>query len=392
MNDSFLDIDYVRINKHTELAGGDVFLTKRDTGNGGIVSVLSDGLGSGVKANVLATLTATLAAGCIGGRISIERTAEVITNSLPTCSIRGLSYATFTIIDIDNSGFTRVIEYDNPPFLLLRNGEEVPVAKKEIAVDNEKGRKLLLVSSFNLLPEDRIAVFSDGVTQSGIGTSALPLGWQQQNAAAWITKSVRQNPKISSRRLAEQVTAKSTQNDIYEPKDDITCAVIYARKPRKLLIATGPPFDRDRDRELSRRIASYEGKKIINGGTTANIVSRELNREVTTDRQDNRDDLPPVSSMQGIDLVTEGIYTLSRALELLESGQLTSNGPPNGATAIIDHILESDIIDFLVGAGINIEHRTVYSDHRLESRERTVTRLEEFLKDRMFKEVRVEYI
>ena len=58
MNNIFIDVDYAQIYKHGQKIGGDVFLLSRNPENNQIVSTLSDGLGSGVKANVLASLTA----------------------------------------------------------------------------------------------------------------------------------------------------------------------------------------------------------------------------------------------------------------------------------------------------------------------------------------------
>ena len=44
----------------------------------------------------------------------VDRIAEIIMNTLPVCSERRISYSTFTIVDIENSGSANVLEYDNP--------------------------------------------------------------------------------------------------------------------------------------------------------------------------------------------------------------------------------------------------------------------------------------
>ncbi|MCK7530503.1 MAG: hypothetical protein MZV63_05395 [Marinilabiliales bacterium] len=36
--------------------------------------------------------------------------------------------------------------------------------------------------------------------------------------------------------------------DNYEAKDDISCAILYFREPRKLLICSGPPYDEEKDK------------------------------------------------------------------------------------------------------------------------------------------------
>ncbi|MFO7849099.1 MAG: SpoIIE family protein phosphatase [Spirochaetia bacterium] len=391
MNNCFLDIDYARINKKTQQVGGDVFLSRKDKAEGRSVSVLSDGLGSGIKANVLATLTTSMAAGCIEGMISIERTAEVIMNSLPVCSKRKISYATFTIIDIDFTGNTRIIEYDNPPFLLIRKGELVETPKKRITFNGTEKRNTIYSSSFQLQENDRIVVFSDGVPQSGIGNKAFPLGWEFSPAAEWILGVLGKKPALSARELSRAVVNRSVQNDIYTARDDITCAVLHARRPRKILIVSGPPLHAERDRELTDRVTGFQGKIIICGGTTANIISRELGRKIKTDITSLDSELPPTSKMEGIDLVTEGIFTLERTAKLLEQEEHRIR-EKNGATEIIELLRESDEIEFLVGTRINNAHQDPNIPVGLEIRRNIVSRIGKILTEKLLKEVKVSYI
>ncbi len=392
MHNCFLDIDYARINKKSQRAGGDVFLSRKSDTDGRVVSVLSDGLGSGIKANVLATLTTTLAAGCIAGSLSIERTAEVIMRSLPECSERKISYATFTIIDIEYDGSTRIIEYDNPGYLLLRDGKLLTPEKKMITVNSPNGRNSLYFSFIKLQSGDRIVMYSDGVPQSGIGNRELPLGWETERANDWIVKKIAGQPDISSRELSKAVVNRAVRNDIYIPRDDITCAVIFARQPRKLMVVTGPPLDSARDSELAGMVKSFPGKMIVSGGTTANIISRELGRKVRTDLSRLDEDLPPTAQMDGIDLVTEGIFTLARTAELLESGEYRSMRRQNGASQIIDLLLDSDEINFVVGTRINNAHQDPNVPVGLEIRRNIVNRIGKCLSDKLLKEVNISYI
>ena len=57
----FLEVDFAQRRKHTEHICGDAFQSQRVDGSDRILAVLSDGLGSGVKANILATMTASMA-------------------------------------------------------------------------------------------------------------------------------------------------------------------------------------------------------------------------------------------------------------------------------------------------------------------------------------------
>src|SRR4051794_25314957 len=129
---SFIEVDHCHRAKHGQMISGDIFLSESVKQDGRIVSVLSDGLGSGVKASVLATMTATMALKFTASAMDIRRSAEIIMDTLPICSKRKVSYSTFTVVDMECSGRTRIIEHGNPPCLLIRPGGELDVNKTEV--------------------------------------------------------------------------------------------------------------------------------------------------------------------------------------------------------------------------------------------------------------------
>src|SRR4029079_2031283 len=122
---------------------------------GRIVSVLSDGLGSGIKASVLATMTATMALKFAASPIDIRSSAEIIMDTLPICSVRKISYSTFTVVDIAGSGETRIIEPGNPPFILIRPDGELVITKNELRPERWHDR-VIHYSNFDVRREDRI--------------------------------------------------------------------------------------------------------------------------------------------------------------------------------------------------------------------------------------------
>ena len=67
----FLEVDYSQRCKKGKAVSGDVFTSTR-MGDDSVVTVLADGLGSGIKANVLATLTAKMAAGFVTNDMNIK--------------------------------------------------------------------------------------------------------------------------------------------------------------------------------------------------------------------------------------------------------------------------------------------------------------------------------
>ena len=116
----FIEVDCQQKSFEGERICGDVFLSGKVKEENRIVAVLSDGMGHGVKASVLGTMTATMALNFTKEHKEPQKTAEIIMKTLPVCSVRKMSYSTFTIIDVEYNGDTTILEYDNPRCLLIR--------------------------------------------------------------------------------------------------------------------------------------------------------------------------------------------------------------------------------------------------------------------------------
>ncbi|MBE0637480.1 MAG: SpoIIE family protein phosphatase [Bacteroidales bacterium] len=358
-----------------------------------IVAVLSDGMGHGVKANMLATLTATMALNFTEEHKDFGKIAEIIMKTLPVCSVRKISYATFTIVDIEVGGVVNILEYDNPETFIVRNNEVFEPGWQCIILDSEKGRgKELRSCSFTPEKEDRIVFCSDGITQSGMGSESLPFGWEREHLIEFVLNETKQNKFISARDLGERVVKKAIQNDNFMPKDDTSCAVIYFREPRKMLICTGPPFEEENDKVYARKVAGFEGKKVLCGATTGDIISREWGKEIEDTFDFIDPDLPPVSHMEGVDLVTEGILTLTKVSNLLKDYNQNTVLDKGPAGLIVNMILKSDEIDFIVGTRINIAHQDPSLPVELEIRRTVVKRIATTLEEKFLKEVKIEFI
>jgi hypothetical protein len=387
---SYIEVDHCQAAKHGQLVSGDVFLCQKIKEEERAIAVLSDGLGSGIKASVLANLTATMALKYTSSFMDIKRSAETIMNTLPICSARKISYSTFTIVDLHGSGSVRIIEYDNPPFLLVRESREVPVESSQIALESWHDR-VLRYSSFKVHLGDRIVFFSDGVTQAGVGEFRTPLGWGRDAVAGFILRQTAADDRISARELAHQLVSEANRLDGFAAKDDTTAGVIYFRQPRRLLVITGPPFSTSRDWELAELAETFPGRKVICGGTTANIVSRLLRREIRMDLSGYDAEIPPAARMDGIDLITEGTLTLGRVAALLETGTAGAAGPSNAATRLAAMLLDSDVVDFAVGTRINQAHQDPYIPVELDLRRNVVKKIASLLEQRFLKEVHLQY-
>ena len=391
--DFYIEVNSQQRNHDGERICGDVFLYRYVKEEDRVIAVLSDGMGHGLKANILATLTATMALNFAQEHKEVDRIAEIIMNTLPVCSERKIAYSTFTIIDIESAGKVNILEYDNPLTIILRGTQIFDPSWKNIVLDKGKhAGKILRNCTFTPVREDRIIFCSDGASQSGMGSEPYPFGWERDNIAVYSASLVRNEPTISAMALAGKIVTMAHKNDSYKARDDISCAAVYFREPRKLLICTGPPYEKEKDIELAQKVKEFAGKVILSGGTTADIVARELGRKIVDELIFEDPELPPESFLEGIDLVTEGILTLQKVNEILKSYNNSVRLGKGPADKIVKLIMESDEIHFIIGTRINIAHQDPSLPVDLEIRRTVVKRIARLLEEKWLKKVSFEYI
>lgn len=386
----FIDIDCHQIKKYNQNAFGDYFVSKRYPDEGKLIAVLSDGLGSGIKANILSCMTATMLLKFVEKEeIPIRRAAEIVMNALPVCKVRKISYSTFSVIDVNDDGIAKIVEEGNPEFLWIRNNEVMTPSFETIPSKTFKNRCL---KSYKIKLElgDRLIFCSDGVTQCGLGNEKLKLGLRREGLIEMVLKKLEQNPDISSSDLSSYIIRQTVNIETNrKPKDDISACVLYFRQPRTSLIFTGPPFNQKMDADYAQEFKDFGGKKAICGGTTANLISRELNLPITMDKEISIGKLPSCSYMNGVDLVTEGILTLTEVLERLEDGNWDID---NAAGKLIKFLLDSDCINFMVGAKLNQAHYNPALPVEIEIRKNIIKKMAIVLQDKYFKKVNIQYM
>lgn len=347
----FFEIATAQLIKHGEELCGDTIITSKskEVTN----CILSDGLGSGVKANILSTLTANIISVMLKNECRIDDAVETIMETLPTCQIRQLAYSTFSLGQFYTNGHCHLVEYDNPPVIFLRNDKLHDI---DYNIHKIKG-KLIKEVELKIQDGDIFVFMSDGEVHAGIG-GMWNLGWGWDRIVEFTERIAAKG--MNSESIAFELT--NVANELYaeKPGDDTSVIVVKARRKRLLTVFVGAPKDKSRDSEIVESFMSREGEKIICGGTTGNIVSRYLKKEIEVDLTTITDGIPPIGKLPEITLCTEGIITISNALKKLQSNPTyrSLKRKRDGVSLLIKELLEADEITFMVGQAMNSAHQT----------------------------------
>jgi len=386
----YIDTNFRSLNKHNEELCGDKVEIIRNENS--VVVVLADGLGSGVKANILATLTAKIIGTIMANGLDIDQAVETIANTLPVCRERGIAYSTFSILQIFNTGNGYLVEFDNPSVFRMKQGRIMNI---DTTVRMISG-KTIKESRFNVAPGDMFIMVSDGVIHAGIGQK-LNLGWRWENVAEYLQQSYKSD--MAAKEMTRLLISKCDHLYAQEPGDDATVATICIRRPVKLNVMVGPPVDAQEDHNIVCTFMASEGKKVVCGGTTSQIVARELGKEIRTNFDYYTPSVPPTADIEGINLTTEGVLTLSKALEYIkscESSEITmqhffETDARDGASKLAKILLEeSTNIHFIVGRAMNPAHQNPESPLNLSLKLNLVEKIADSLR-KMGKEVSLEY-
>lgn len=374
-----IDVAWKSLNKKGEELCGDKVVTVRTADS--TIAVLADGLGSGVKANILATLTSTICATMVREGASVADVVSTIVNTLPVCSVRKVAYATFSILEIKDSGEGYLAEFDNPFCIYIRDGQRMEF-KCEY---NEYSGKGVYETRFQALPGDVITIVSDGVIYAGVGES-LNFGWTWEHVVKWLLNATALD--MSAPRLAAALS--DTVNDLYmkKPGDDSTVLVAEVTPHRVVNMLAGPPKEKADDERMVRDYMRSQGKKVICGGTSANIVARVLNRKIRTSMTYSDPSIPPIGFIEGVDLVTEGVLTLTRTLDILQeycekdadSYYFHRIDEENGAAMLARLLLEDCThLKLFIGTAINPAHQNPNLPADLSIKLKLIDRLAELM-------------
>lgn len=389
MNDLCVDIGYKSINHVGEqLCGDHVDVVKQDENS--TVIVLADGLGSGVKASILSTLTAKIISTMMAAGLPIDECVATIAATLPVCSVRGVAYSTFTIMHMLNNETAELIQYDNPQVIVLRDGMNYEYPKTEVTIDGKK----IFKSSIRLLEGDIFIAMSDGCPHAGIGLS-YNFGWKREDIITFMEAMAPTN--LTAKNMATMLVDACDELYGKQPGDDATACVVKVRRRVPMNLLFGPPWNPDDVNRMMSLFFSKEGKHIICGGTTSTLAAEYLGRPIVPNLTSERSDIPPTASLEGADLVTEGVITINKVVEyardyLTENVQYEHwNFKQDGASLICQLLFEEATdINFYVGRAINPAHQNPDLPINFNIKMNLVEELSRCLKE-MGKRIKVSY-
>ena len=389
MNDLCADIGYNSLYKYGEqLCGDHVDVIEQDGGDS--IVVLADGLGSGVKASILSTLTAKIISTMMAENIELTECVRTIAETLPVCSERGVAYSTFTIIRILDNRAAEIIEYDNPAVIFARDGKNASLDRAESSIEG----KTIYRSRVSLQEGDVFIAMSDGCIHAGVGMS-LNFGWERDDIAKYMEDLYAVG--YTGKTLCTILLDKCYELYGGQPGDDTTACVVRIRKREPMNLLIGPPRDRDDCDKMMSLFFNKPGKHIVCGGTTSSIAAKYLHQPLVPEMNSADPEVPPTATIEGVDLVTEGVITMNKVLTYAQD-YLADNESYNdwsckrdGASRIARLLFEEATdINFYVGRAVNPAHQNPDLPINFNIKMRLVDELAGCRK-RMGKRIKVSY-
>ena len=331
--------------KHGQLVCGDACICERD--ERGTVVIICDGIGSGMYANIAAVSCVARLKELLNRDVSLRAAAEMVAASMHKAREAEIPFSAFSAASISQDGHFNIYTYESPPPVRITDGSAQ-------ALDPDfytAGYEVVGEVSGTLDIGDSLVLFSDGVSQAGLG-HGYAWGIGSEGVAAFIDKELAGGKKPTELPGSINAMAASVSGGSYE--DDATCVLIHCREATQLTLLTGPPSRAAKDSEYVRDFMAMPGAKAVCGSTTTEIVARELKREARLCPVDASLGSPPEYLIDGIDMVTEGAVMLNQAYNLLD--EPAENLTDGVVERLCKLMLKADAVHFMLGGAGNVAH------------------------------------
>ena len=303
-------------------------------------AILASSAQGGAEGAAQATVTAERALEMLQAGDAPDRVAETLLVAPP-----GGEEVTFSILQVLGGDQAHLVECEALPLCLIRRGEVefLPLSEEVI-----QGR-LLRECRFRLRDGDYVVIVSQGYLR--------PRGWGWGWADIAIAVRRWTDTGCDADELLGALMRTYRRLNPEAPRQDVTVVAMHVRPIRTLTVWTGPPTDPALDEVALRKLMAEPGMRVICGDTTAQIAARLLGAELEMEPrpEDGWAEVPPVSRLEGVDLVTEGLVTLGKARERIAEVRRVRDLPrkSDGATRLARALLTADKIHFIVGLAVN---------------------------------------
>lgn len=365
------DFLYQEIKKQQTVCG-DYCMCERTSA--GMLYVLCDGIGSGIYANIAAITCANRIMELFRGGMSIRMTSETVAASMHRARKEKIPFSAFTVALVLPDGYFTAYSYEAPNPVLIQNKHATVLTPRFYTAEFE----VIGEYSGDLYDGDALMLFSDGVSQAGLGYG-YGMGIGSEGVADYINQNYKPSHNITEfpKRIMDMCKMVSSGNR----EDDTTLALLHCREAKELTLLTGPPSKQSLDHSYATDFMNMPGQKVICGSTTVDIISRELELEVVNLTTAQSFGQPPEYWIEGTDLVTEGAVTLNQVNNILDEPveRLSENSVVERLCKMLH---EADVIHLMIGNAVNAAHEDLlFKQIGVHVRKAIIQQISEKLKD-----------
>ena len=358
-------------NKKNHSVCGDYCICERTSA--GMIYVVCDGVGSGIYANISAITCASRILELFRGGMSIRMTSETVAASMHRARTEDIPFSAFSAAVVLHDGQFTAYSYEAPTPVLLKSKHATVLAPRFYTA----GFEVIGEVSGKLSLGDSLLMFSDGVSQAGLG-HGHGMGIGSDGVADYINRNYTPTSNISE--LPRQIVSMCKAVSAGTHEDDTTLALLHCREAKEMTLLTGPPSKQSLDHDYAREFMKMPGQKVVSGSTTTDIIARELGLEIVTLSMGDALGQLPEYWIDEIDLVTEGAITLNQVYNILDE-PIDRLSDKSVAERLCLMLHEADVIHLMIGNAANSAHEDlIFKQIGVHVRKSTIQHISKRLK------------
>lgn len=307
--------------------------------------ILSDGLGSGIKAHIAANMCVSRIHGLLSQGLSTREAFKSVAATMDKVWGTSEPFAVFSIARIMNNGHTIILSYEMPPsFLITKSYAQILKTRTYV-----QGKAIIHEADCKIGLQEGLMLVSDGISQAGIG-KYFNYGWEAEGIRKFLQTRMPVE-RINGLELATDVHDQAREYWPIGKGDD--CSVICATTRKGIIVnvMSGPPSHKNMDEDWVNDFMQSEGIHISCGGSTSKIAARVLGTSMEIE-QSISSITPPSYNIDGFELATEGVITLNQVFHLLDE-DLEKYPKDSPAYELAFFLKMADKINFWVGLAEN---------------------------------------